>query len=260
VCAVVIGLIAAAIPAAAQATGEPITWLWHVTAKPGKGMDFQKAAEKYDKPELDKLVADGVISSWGLAYQQAGPPDQSYLYWVTGNDWAAMAKMDKAYEDSYKAMKEADRKAWMDAFLGATVPEKDVSSVVRHVVFKGTPGVKPVYLWRSVYKVKPGKGQAALKMYKEYDAPVLDKLLAAGTISAYGVAVPEVRTGTAWSHTFWVMFTDMAQLDAIDKAFMEDYKSRSESVNEAMISNWIAMNDMDARWDSLMTVEMYGGK
>jgi hypothetical protein len=260
VCAVAIGLIAAAIPAAAQDAGEPITWLWHVTAKPGKWMDLQKAAEKYDKPILDKLVADGTISSWGLAYQQAGPPDQSYMFWVTANDWAAMGKMDKAYEEHYKAMKEADRKAAMDAFLAATVPEKEAASVVRQRVFKATPGAKPVYLWRSVYKVKPGKGQAAMKMYKEYDLPVFDKLLADGVISAFGAAVPEIRTGPGWTHSFWVMCTDMAQFDAIEKAFIEDYKSRSESVNAAMMADWIEMNDMDARWDSLMKVEMYGGK
>ena len=257
---VAIGMLAAAIPVVAQGAGEPITWLWHVTAKPGKWMDLEKAAEKYDKPVLDKLVADGVITSWGLAYQLAGPPDQSYMYWVAGNDWAAMGKMWKAFEDNYKAMKEADRKASMDAFLGATVPEKESSSVVRQVVFKGTPGVKPVYLWQMIHKVKPGHGRAATAMFKEYDVPVLDKLLAAGTICAYGASVPEVLTGSGWTHSFWVMFTDMAQLDAITKAYMEDFATRSESVNEAMMANWIAMNDMDARWDSLMQIELYGGK
>jgi len=260
VCAVVIGLVAAAIPVAAQATGEPITWLWYVTAKPGKWMDLEKTAEKYDKPVFDKLVADGAISSWGLAFQEAGPPEQMYMYWVTGDNWAAMGKVEKAFEDNYKAMKEADRKASMDAFLGATVPEKESSSVVRHVVYKGTPGVKPVYLMRHVYKVKPGKGSAAMKMIKEYDVPVFDKLLAAGTIGAYGVARPEIHNGSGWTHAIWYMFTDMSQLDAMEKAWQEDEKTRSESINESLMSNWVQLHDFDAHFDSLMKVELYGGK
>lgn len=258
VCAVAIGLVAAAIPAVAQDKVEPITWLWHVTAKPGKWMDLEKTAEKYDKPVFDKLAADGVIVSWGLAYQQVGPPDQSYLYWVTGNDWAAMGKVEKAFEDNYKAMKEADRKAAMDAFLGATQPEKESSSVVRHAVIKGTPDAKPVYLMRHAFKVKPGKGSAAMKMYKEYDVPVYDKLLAAGVITAYGVVVPEIHTGSGWTHVFWYMFTDMAQFDAMEKAWEEDEKTRSESVNEAIMSKWLEMHDRDAHWDSLMKISLYG--
>ena len=258
-CVAVIGLVAAAIPVAAQATGEPITWVWHVTAKPGKWMDLEKVAEKYDKPVFDKLVADSAIIGWGLAYQQAGPPDQSYIYWVTGSDWAAMGKVEKAFEDNYKAMKEADRKAAMDAFLGATQPEKESTSVLRHVVFKGTPGTKPVYLMRHAFKVKPGKGQAAMKMYKEYDVPVYDKLLEAGVITAYGVVVPEIHTGSGWTHLMWYMFTDMSQFDAMEKAWKEDEKTRSDSMNETLMSSWMQLHDMDAHWDSLMKISLYGG-
>jgi hypothetical protein len=131
---------------------------------------------------------------------------------------------------------------------------------VRHVVFKGTPGVKPVYMMRHVFKVKSGKGPAAMKIIKEYEVPVLDKLLAAGVLSGYGVAVPEIHTGTGWTHAVWYMFTDMAQLDAIDKAFEEDDKTRSDSVNESIMSNWVQMHEFDAHFDSLMKVELYGSK
>ena len=257
---VAIGMLAAAIPVVAQGAGEPITMLWYVTAKPGKWVDFEKAAEKYDKPVFDKLVADGVITSWGLAYQETGPPDQEYMYWMTGDDWTAMGKAGKAFEEHYKAMKEADRKAEMDAYLGATVPEKSSSSMVRHVVFKGTPGVKPGYMMRHVFKVKPGKGPAAMKIIKEYETPVLDKLLAAGLINAYGVAVPEIHTGTGWTHAVWYTFTDLAQLDAIDKAFEEDDKTRSESINASIMADWVQLHDFDAHFDSLMKIELYGGK
>lgn len=258
-CVVVIGMLAAALPVAAQEMGEPITWVISVTVKPGKFSELEKATEKYDKPVFDSLVANGTILSWGFGRQVIGPPTESGTYWVTATDWTAMGKVDKAFEDNYKTMKPEDAKAAMTAFLGATVPEKESSWVVRHVVFNGTPGVKPNYLARHVYKFKPGKGQTAVKMFKEYNAPVYDKLLAAGVISGYGVAVPEFHDGSGWTHTIWATFSEMSQMDAMDKAFEEAEKARGDSLNETLMSNWIALHDMDAHWDSLMKISMYGG-
>jgi hypothetical protein len=255
-----VGFLAAAVPAAAQESVEPITWLLNVTVKPGKFADLEKSAEKYDKPVLDGLVARGDITSWGLAYQVVGPPQESYMYWVTARDWSAMAKVDKAFEDNHKGMKEADLKAMMDSYLAATVAEKETSAVVRHVVFGGTHGARPGYLMRHVYSVKPGKGAAATRMYKEHDVPVFKKLLEAGIISGYGLAVPEMHTGGGWTHTMWVTFADMARIDAIDKAFEEAESQRGEATNETLAATWSAMHDMDAHWDSLMKVSMYGGK
>jgi hypothetical protein len=259
-CVVVMGMLAAVFPAAAQATNEQLGWLINVTVKPGRSMDLEKSAQTYDKPVLDKLVADGVITSWGLAAQLVGPPSGSYMYWIDATDWSAMGKVEKAFEDYYKAMKPAEAKAAMDSYLGATQPEKEASQMVRHVVFQGTPGAKPNYLMQHVYKVKAGKGSAAVKMYKEYNAPIYQKLLEAGVIGAYGLAVPEMHTGTGWTHASWVTFSDMSQIDAIDKAFDEADKARGEESNAMLESTWMGMNDWDAHWDSLMKVSLYGSK
>ena len=258
-CVVVLGMLAAALPVAAQEAGEPITWVISVTVKPGKFPELEKATETYDKPVFDRLVANGTIMSWGFGRQVIGPPSESGTYWVTAADWTAMGKVDKAFEDNYKSMKPEDAKEAMTAFYGATVPEKESSSVVRHVVFKGTPGGSVNYLARHVYKIKSGKGQAAMKTWKEYNAPVYDKLLAAGVISGYGAAVPEYHDGSGWTHTFWYSFSEMSQIDAMDKAFEEADKARGETINETLMSNWTQMHDMDAHWDSLMKVSMYGG-
>jgi hypothetical protein len=157
-------------------------------------------------------------------------------------------------------MKEDELKAMMDTFLGATVPDKETSSVVRHVVFNGTPGGSPKYLMRHVYKVNPGKGAAAVKMYKEYNAPTYEKLLAAGVITGYGAAVPDMHVGGDWTHAFWVTFSDMSQIDAMDAAFEAADEARGEALNETLDASWREMHDMDAHWDSLMSISMYGGK
>ena len=259
-CVVMVGMVAAALPVGAQDTAEPITWLIDVTVKPGKSKELEAASLKYDKPVLDTLVANGSISSYGLACQMVGPPSQSCMFWVTAADWTGMGKVEKAFADSRKAMKEDELEAMMESFLGATVPDKETSSVVRHVVFNGTPGGSPKYLMRHVYKVNPGKGGAAVKMFKEYNAPTYEKLLASGVINGYGVAVPDMHVGGDWTHTFWTTFADMSQIDAIDAAFEAADEARGEALNETIDAAWREMHDMDAHWDSLMSISMYGGR
>jgi hypothetical protein len=251
-CVVGIFMLAAALPAAAQATNEPISWLLNVTVKPGMNDDLEKSVQTYDKPVLDKLVADGIIGSWGFGCQFVGPPSVSCIYVITAADWSAMGKVEKAFEDYYKAMKPEESKAAMGAYLNATQPDKESSSMVRHVVFKETPGVKSNYMLRSVYKVKPGKGSTAVKMFKEYDAAIYQKLLEAGVINGYGLAVPELYTGAGWTHADWVTFSDLSQMDALDKAFDEARKAGGEAFVEMYRASWLGMVDMDSYWDSLI--------
>ena len=259
-CVVMIGMVVAALPAAAQETSEPLTWVLSVTVKPGRLGDLEKAAQKYDKPVFDKLVADGSISSYGLACQMVGPPTESCMYWATAADWSGMGKVEKAFEDSRKVMKETELKEMMDAFLAVTDPTWEASFVVRHVVFNGAPGGTPKYLMRHVYNANPGKGSAAVKMYKEYNVPVYQKLLQDGVIAGYGVAVPDIHVGGGWTHTMWTMFSDLSQLDAMDQAFQAADEARGEAVNEALDASWMQMHDRDAHWDSLMRISMYGGR
>jgi hypothetical protein len=259
-CMVGVFMLAAALPAAAQATNEPLTWLLNVTVKPGMYPDLEKAVQTYDKPVLDKLAADGVIGGWAFGCQVVGPPSVSCMYTITAADWAAMGKVEKAFEEYYKAMKPEAAKAAMGAYLSATQPDKESSSMVRHVVFKATPGAKPTYMWRGVYKIKPGKGPTVVKMFKEYDAPIYDKLLEAGVINGYGLAVPEVRTSADWTHAEWVTFSDMAQMDAITKAFEEARKAGGEALLEMFRTTWLGMLDPDSYWESVMHFSVVGAK
>jgi hypothetical protein len=259
-CVVVLGLLAAALPAAAQATNEPISWLINVTVKPGHFIDLKNSTEKYDKPVLDKLVADGVIGSWGFACQVIGPPGESCMYYVTAADWSAMGKVEKAFDENRKAMKESEMKAMMESFLGATEPAKEMSSVVRHLVFHANQGGDAHYLMRHIYKFKPGKGHEAVKLYKAYIEPTYQKLLDAGVITGYGLAVPEMHTGAGWTHTSWIVFSDMSQLDAVDKAFEEADKARSKELNDMLDTTFMHMNVPDAHVDSLAHIILHGGK
>jgi hypothetical protein len=114
--------------------------------------------------------------------------------------------------------------------------------------------------WLIDVTVNPGKGGAAVKMYKEYNAPTYEQLLKAGVISGYGVAVPDMHVGGDWTHAFWSMFSDLSQIDAIDTAFEAADEARGDALNETIDTAWREMHDMDAHWDSLMSISMYGGR
>lgn len=258
--ALVLGVLLASLPAVAQEKAQPLTWLVNVSVKPGKWMEFEKMAEKFNKPVLEKLLAQGVIASYGLAYQTVGPPKQSYMYWVTAADWAAMAKVEKAFEENRKGMKEAEMKELIGGYLANTDADQESSAVVRHVVFAAAPGSKPRYLVRHAYKVKPEHAGAATKMFTEFNAPVYDSLLAAGTIGGYGMVVQEMHTDPSWTHTGWTTIADLSHLDAIDQAFEKADAARGEVAGAAVHSNWLRMHDSDAHWDSIMRVVMYGGR
>jgi hypothetical protein len=257
---VALGLVAAAVPAAAQEMDGPLTWILSVQVKPGKTGDLKNAAEKYDKPVLDKLVARGVISSWGLACQMIGPPTESCFYYVTAADWAAMGKLDQAFAADRKAMKEAERKAMMDTVMSATEPDKEMSSIVRHVVFHAVPGGDVRYLMRHIYTFKPGKGLEVVKLYKEYIAPTYEKLLSDGVILGYGLAEPEMQSGAGWTHTSWCVFSDMAKLDEVEKAFAGAKKARGDELNGMLDATFMKASVPGAHVDSLAEVLIHGGK
>ena len=56
--------------ATASAGVLPYTRYAFVKVKPGKGSEYRKAWEKYNKPVLDKLIADGVILGYGFDVEE----------------------------------------------------------------------------------------------------------------------------------------------------------------------------------------------
>ena len=83
--------VAVAAPAFAQPV-PPITWVAYTMGKPGKTNDWVKMVVKEDGPLYDKLVAAGVIRSWGIATPINHRPGFGWnlLTWVTVDNWAGV--------------------------------------------------------------------------------------------------------------------------------------------------------------------------
>jgi len=66
--------------------------------------------------------------------------------------------------------------------------------------------------------------------------------------------------GSGWTHTIWAIFSEMSQMDAMDKAFEEARKAGGEALVEMYRTTWLGMVDMDAYWDSLIRFTAGGAK
>src|ERR1700742_1822520 len=65
-----------------------------VKVKPGKGAEYRRAWEKYNKPVFDKMVADGTIVAYALVVEEVRTDgDFTHYTWIATKD---LATQDKA--------------------------------------------------------------------------------------------------------------------------------------------------------------------
>ena len=115
----------------------PITRYNFVKVKPGKGADYRKTWEKYNKPIFDKLVADGVILAFGLAAEAIKTDgDFTHYVWMATANMAGLDKIAAAFAADRAGRTEAERNSITQAFTDATEPDKARSMVTRSRIFR----------------------------------------------------------------------------------------------------------------------------
>jgi len=124
-----------------------------------------------------------------------------------------------------------------------------VSLLVLVPVAASAQSAPPAVTIVSLFKVQPGKGDAVMDLFKKYSKPVVDKLLADGTIIDWGVGVPYVHTGSGWTHAFWITAADWAHHAMVDKAFEAAEKTRKEEENKKIEEAFRAAVVADAHRD-----------
>jgi hypothetical protein len=105
--------------------------------KPGKGPDYRRTWEKYNKPVFDKLVADGVVLAYGLAVEDIKTDgDWTHFVWIATATMGAADKIGPAFAADRARRTEEERNAITEAFLSSTEPDKARSIVTRSRIFK----------------------------------------------------------------------------------------------------------------------------
>jgi hypothetical protein len=115
----------------------PFTRYNFVKVKPGKGGDYRRTWEKYNKPVFDKLVADGVVLAYGLAVEDIKTDgDWTHFVWIATATLAAADKIGPAFAADRARRSEEERNAITEQFLSSTEPDKARSIVTRSRIFK----------------------------------------------------------------------------------------------------------------------------
>ena len=118
----------------------PVTRYNFVKVKPGKGPDYRRTWEKYNKPVFDKLVADGVVLAFGLAAEDVKTDGNfTHFVWIATANLAAADKIGPAFAADRARRSEKERNEITEAFLDATEPDKARSIITRSRIFKVAP-------------------------------------------------------------------------------------------------------------------------
>ncbi|HUI51445.1 MAG TPA: hypothetical protein VLX60_06660 [Terriglobales bacterium] len=113
-----------------------------VKAKPGKGSELRKTWEKYNKPVLDKLVADGVVLAYGFAIEDVRTDgDFTHFVWYAVKDAGSMDKVRNAYTADREKRSQEEQDAISAAFADLLDLDASRSEVDHAVIFK-VPGMK----------------------------------------------------------------------------------------------------------------------
>lgn len=234
-----------AVPTAAQQI-QPVTWVADFHVKPEKSEQFMDLVKKYNQPVFEKLMAEGAVLAWGVDVPMLHEPGgATHTFWWTSPDMAALDKVfvdfaameQKLMDDDKAAAAEARRrgrpapKGLMESFLETVDLSKHKDYLLRELITSGggTPpaaGSKP-YTWINLIRVQPGKGDEFLKLWRDYNKAVYDKLVADGAIHGYGLGIEAARSSDAFTHFVVISMPNLGAHDKLRAAFEADRAARS---------------------------------
>jgi hypothetical protein len=107
-----------------------------VKVKPGKAAEYRKAWEKYNKPVLDKLLADGVILAYGLAVEEMRTDrDFTHFTWYDMKDLASMDKVRAAFVADRDHRSQEEQDAITNLFVSLQDADASRASMGRSLIF-----------------------------------------------------------------------------------------------------------------------------
>jgi hypothetical protein len=244
-------LLAAPAPPAAAADG-PLAWVILDTLKPGKGADYVRLITENYGPTLDRMQAEGKILGWGIAEKSNADGGYTHAGWVVYPDWTAYAAVEDAFGAAFANATAEDQAKITAGFVDATEPHAHQMRYLRGVVFQfAADGPPPRYLITGDWFARPGKEAAARAVFDQA-RPILDRLLAEGALTGFGLYEQELHDGGS-SHVTWFTCADLSAMDKFNAAFA------AAGDNGQIAEQMAAAFDMSAHRDSLWQIRHLGG-
>lgn len=107
-----------------------------VKVKPGKAADYRKAWEKYNKPILEKLAADGVVIAYGLSVEDIRTDgDFTHYGWYAVKDLGSLDKVRAAFIADRDRRSPEEQDSITHLFADLQDVDASRSEVVRSLIF-----------------------------------------------------------------------------------------------------------------------------
>jgi hypothetical protein len=243
-----LGLLTPLAASAQQAGPIGYTYVAEWNASRDKWPEITAYAEKSWRPLLERLVADGTLTDFGVYQTVVHELDgASHGIW-----WSAksIANIEKARLEALKlppgpGLTEAKHR---DYFL-------------RSLIWKGRPGNgSSGYLRVATSVVQPGKGAQWLALWQKYSQPLWDEFVANGTVSAYGVQLEHIVTDDPGVRMVVGIFPNAEGLDKAQAASMALTEKRSQAERDAITAEFAAVTVPSAARTYLGRINFYSMK
>ncbi len=114
----------------------PVSRYNFVKVKPGKGPEYRKAWEKYNKPVLEKLMADGVVLVYGLSVEEVRTEgDFTHYTWYDTKDLASLETVRAAFVADRERRSPEEQEAITHLFISLIDPDASRAEVERSIIF-----------------------------------------------------------------------------------------------------------------------------
>jgi hypothetical protein len=205
--------------------------------------DMEKLDDQ-EKALMDKLMADGTIvnyASFANLLHQEGEPTH-------GTWFSAMSE-----GNLLKALEAVYAQGTITAPVQAASKHWDYITVSR--LYNQRPGTFRGYLIVSFWNVKPGHFRDVRDLEKNNIVPVMEKLLADGTVTSYGMETEDFHSGKLGRVDFYTTVSDAAAIDKVDQAMNELFEK-----NPALGDAFQSMTERDGHRDYLMRLRYLKNK
>jgi len=174
-------------------------------------------ADAADQKILDKAIASGTIVGFGndvnLVHQPEGPTHDEW--WSAMSMAGLLSVLDQFYKSGSTS----------SPVLASATKHSDSIFVSRHYNWH-SGSWKDLYTHGASYKLKPNAPDEAVEtLSKSMIVPLMEKLLADGTIHEYEVDTEAIHTEAPG--TFWIFYlaANAEGLDKVNAALREAFKS-----------------------------------
>lgn len=218
-------LLVAAMPAAAQDDAKgPLTWIAFSEVNSGK-MEDAVALAMTNKKLMAGLIADGTVISWGVATPINHDPGDTWNYveWVTLKGWAEVDAWAGAVMGHMMGLDEATRMEMESKGKEVFVDGSHFDEVVRNAVVKlGDAPTRYFYIANFISGDDDDDDDGLTAFFEKVVVPMLDPMVADGTMTSYGLQVDELHRDRDWTHRFWYGLPGLASIDKMTGTFAKE--------------------------------------